>query len=63
MGRFDIQRCYNCGKNEFEDNMLEYNDHFYCGIRCKIIKERESNETLDDLDNVVPYRPVICNEH
>lgn len=48
MSRFDIHRCKSCGKNEFEDNMLEYKNHFYCGIRCKLTQERKENESSDN---------------
>ena len=44
--RFNIQRCYICGKKEFEDNMLEYNDHFFCGLPHKLQQERKDNENL-----------------
>lgn len=44
--RFNIHRCHVCGKNEFEDVMIEYNDRFYCGIRCKLKQERKDDEML-----------------
>lgn len=57
MGRFTICRCHTCGTNEFEDNMLEYNDHFFCGIRCKLIQERKDDENLATRPTVVHLRP------
>ena len=56
--RFDIQRCHTCGFNEFETNMIEYNDRFYCGIRCKLIQERKDDENLAN----PPGRAVRYNE-
>ena len=47
MSRFDIHRCFTCGKNEFEDVMLEYNDHMFCGIRCKLTQERKEDAKLN----------------
>lgn len=65
--RFNIQRCRICGVNEFEDNMLEYNDKWFCGITCKLKQERKEDESLNQNDpgsdsTVVPYRPIICGE-
>ena len=47
------------GAKEFEDNMLEYNDHFFCGIVHKLQQERKENESLNRIDcasDVVPLR-------
>lgn len=41
-----IARCANCGKYVHEDVALEYNDRFYCGIRCKITQERKDDAAL-----------------
>jgi hypothetical protein len=49
-GRFDIQRCYTCGANEFEQNMRVYNDHFFCSIRCKTVQERKDDDALNRID-------------
>lgn len=45
-----IHRCYSCGKNEYERNMLEYNDHHFCGIRCKKAQERIEDERLSTVN-------------
>ena len=50
MSRFDIHRCHNCGVNEFEDKMIEFNDKFYCGIRCKLTQERKQDESIGNLN-------------
>ena len=44
--RFEIHTCYLCGRKEFEDNMLEYNDRMFCGIICKLKQERKDDENL-----------------
>jgi len=44
--RFIIQTCWACRKKEFEENMLEYNDHWFCGITCKLKQERKDDENL-----------------
>jgi hypothetical protein len=46
MSKFDIHRCYTCGNNEFEDKMLEYNDHMYCSLVCKLKQERKDDEKI-----------------
>jgi len=66
--RFKVKPCHVCGDIEFEDNMLEYNDHFFCGINCKITQERKDDEKLNQDDSggdngVVPYRPIVCRDN
>lgn len=56
MGRFDIHRCRVCGTNEFEDRMICYNDHFFCGIRCRVAHERTENESLRNPPSRSPVR-------
>ena len=46
MSRFTTKTCHTCGEIEFEDKMLEYNDHFFCGIRCKLTQERKEDAKL-----------------
>ena len=58
MAKFDVQTCRVCGDIEFEDKMLEYNDHFFCGIRCKKHQER-----IDDAKLNGTYTPVICGDN
>lgn len=53
MGRFTTETCHMCGEIEFRDNMLEYNDHYFCGINCKLAKEREDDKNLTYRNNVV----------
>lgn len=48
MGKFDIHRCFTCGRNEFEDVMIEYNDHMFCSLPCKLTQERTENESLNN---------------
>lgn len=58
--RFEIHTCYWCGKREFEDNMLEYNDHHFCSLVCKLKQERKEDEELNRIDcasDVIPLRP------
>lgn len=43
-----VKTCHACGTIEHEDLMLEYNDHFFCGINCKLKQERKDDETLND---------------
>jgi hypothetical protein len=50
MSRFTIHRCHICGKNEFADNMIEYNDHWFCGLPHKLIQERKENADLNRLN-------------
>ena len=44
--RFEIHTCWICGDIEFEDKMLEYNNHMFCGIICKLKQERKDDENL-----------------
>jgi len=44
--RFTIHACHICGRKDFEENMLEYNDRMFCGIRCKLKQERKDDENL-----------------
>lgn len=44
--RFNTHPCNTCGRTEFEDSMLEYNDRFYCSLICKQKQERKENEEL-----------------
>ena len=43
---FRVNPCWICGDIEFKDKMLEYNDHMFCGIICKLKQERKDNENL-----------------
>ncbi len=54
--RFNVKRCAQCGGTEFEDRCIEYNDKFFCGIRCKIAQERTEDETLDQKVHAFPTR-------
>ena len=47
MSRFTTKTCHTCGEIEFEDKMIEFNDHHFCGILCKITQERKENESLN----------------
>ena len=59
MSRFKTKTCYTCGEIELEDNMLEYNDLWFCCIQCKSKQERKENASLDTYlgrSNVVKFR-------
>lgn len=59
--RFTIHTCSICGKKEFEDNMLEYNDHYFCGLPHQLIQKGIDDENLNRpkpcLAIVVPFKP------
>ena len=55
MSRFTIRECYQCGEHEFEDKMLNYNDHYYCSLNCRLKKEREDDKNLAYRSNVVRF--------
>ena len=58
MSRFDVHTCHNCGEIEFEDKMLEYNDHYFCGINCKVKQKEKDDAKLNS-----GYDPVICGDN
>ena len=45
--RFNVQTCHICREIEFEDKMLEFNDHWFCGITHKLLQERKDDESLN----------------
>lgn len=45
--RFKIHRCHICNEPEFEEKMIEYNDHFFCGIYCRTIQGRKDDANLN----------------
>lgn len=57
--RFEIHTCFTCGRKEFEDNMLEFNDHMFCGLRCKLTQERKDDEKLTTRSNVARLQPRL----
>ena len=56
--RFKMQTCHTCGDIEFEDKMLEYNDHWFCGILCKLKQKEKDDENLNR-----NYRPINCGDN
>ena len=57
MGKMTVRRCKTCGELEFEDKMLDYNDHWFCSIFCKLKKEKQDDENLSRRSTVVPLKP------
>ena len=54
------RRCYTCGTLQPEPRCIEYNDHWFCGLQCKLKQEKKDDEALTRLDtaaDVVPLRP------
>lgn len=43
-------RCFICGKEQSERRSIEYNDHWFCGLTCKLKQERKDDENLTRLD-------------
>ncbi len=52
------RKCFWCGKMQPEARTLQYNDHHFCGIICKIKQEETDDDTLYRLvrPTVVPFR-------
>jgi hypothetical protein len=49
-------KCHTCGKMQPHRRCIEYNDHWFCGITCKLTQERKDNENLRRPPSRVPYR-------
>ena len=45
--RFHVQTCHICGEIEFEDIMLDYNDHWFCGEAHKQQQKDKDDENLN----------------
>jgi len=52
------RKCHWCGKLHPERRMLNYNDHFYCCLQCKLKQEETDDDSLYRLvrPTVVPFR-------
>lgn len=51
--------CYFCGRMQSEQRCLEYNDHFFCSLRCKQAQENQDDANLSRPRGVV----IRFNEH
>lgn len=45
--------CHTCGNLEHQDLGLEYNDRFFCSLKCKLAQERKDDESLATRTTVV----------
>lgn len=46
MANTDIHACRTCGKVQAEAVMLEYNDKWFCCLKCRLKQERKDDEGL-----------------
>lgn len=40
------RKCHWCQKLEHQKRMLNYNDHYFCSIQCKLKQEECDDDTL-----------------